>query len=166
MSKKNLMFLSTGLLGILLVFDQFTKYLAKIYLQGKEAFVLIPNVLEFRYLENNGAAWGILQNQTILFIIITSTILILLTLYYIRIPLDKKYYLFRITIILLNAGALGNFIDRICNKYVVDFIYFKLINFPIFNIADSFVSISAVLLIYCILFRYKEEELVWKKNKQ
>ena len=68
------------------------------------------------------------------------------------------------TLVVLCAGAIGNFIDRIINGYVVDFIYFEIINFPIFNIADIYVCISVFLLLYLLIFHYKEEELTWKKN--
>ena len=57
------------------------------------------------------------------------------------------------------SGALGNFIDRIAHRYVVDFFYFELIDFPVFNVADIYVTVSAVLLILLILFYYKEDEL-------
>ena len=65
----------------------------------------------------------------------------------------------QIAMILLGAGAVGNLIDRVVNNFVIDFLYFKLINFPIFNVADCYVTISLILLIWLILFYYKEEEL-------
>jgi len=64
----------------------------------------------------------------------------------------------------LAAGAIGNFIDRMMWHYVVDFLYIKAINFPVFNVADCYVCVAAVLLIYCLLFRYKEEDFLWKKK--
>ena len=67
-------------------------------------------------------------------------------------------------LVVLAAGAVGNMIDRIANGYVVDFLYFELINFPVFNVADCYVCVAAVLLIYCLLFRYKEEDFLWKKK--
>ena len=60
---------------------------------------------------------------------------------------------------LIGAGAVGNFIDRMSNGYVVDFFYFKLINFPVFNVADIYVTLSAVFLVILLLFKYKEEDL-------
>ena len=65
----------------------------------------------------------------------------------------------RICSILLIAGAVGNLIDRVRLNYVIDFFYFKLIDFPIFNVADIYVSVGTAVLIILILFYYKEEEL-------
>ena len=68
----------------------------------------------------------------------------------------------RITLVLLTAGAIGNMIDRVYHNFVVDFLYFKLINFPIFNVADCYVTIAMGLLIVLILFYYTDEELNFK----
>ena len=68
--------------------------------------------------------------------------------------------------VLLTAGALGNFIDRITQGYVVDFFYFSLIDFPIFNVADIYVVVSFIALIICILFIYKDEEFSFLQFKK
>jgi signal peptidase II len=148
---------------LFLAVDRVTKGLAVQYLQAEEK-ELIPGVFSLHYLENRGAAWGMLQNAIWLFVLITVLVIAAMVYLYGRIPMDKKYYLLRFTIILLAAGAVGNFIDRIFWHYVVDFLYFKYINFPIFNVADCYVCIAAVLLIYCLLFRYKEDDFSWKKK--
>lgn len=151
-------------LFVLLVFaDRITKKLAVQNLRGNER-ELIPGVLSFHYLENPGAAWGILPNATVLFAVITFIVLAAMIYFYGRLPFERKYILLRFTLILLAAGAIGNFIDRILWRYVVDFIYLKCINFPIFNVADCYVCIAAVLLIYCLIFRYKEDDFLWKKK--
>ena len=110
------------------------------------------------------AAWGIFPNAIWFFAIITIVVLGAMIYFYSRIPVEKKFLLLRFTIILLAAGAIGNFIDRMMWHYVVDFLYIKAINFPVFNVADCYVCVAAVLLIYCLLFRYKEEEFLWKKK--
>ena len=74
-----------------------------------------------------------------------------------RIPEEKKYIWLRLVSILVISGAIGNVIDRLFRQYVVDFIYFELINFPIFNVADMYVVIAAILLIFLVLFVYKED---------
>ena len=71
-----------------------------------------------------------------------------------------------ITCTLLVSGAAGNFIDRVRFGYVRDFIYFKLINFPVFNVADCYVTVSVVLLIILILFVYKEDDFEFFKDIQ
>ena len=143
--------------------DRITKNLASAHLmQGDK--VLIPGVLSLHYLENRGAAWGIFQNAFWLFFIITIIVVGIMVIFYARIPFEKKYYLLRFTIIMLTAGAIGNFIDRAVWHYVVDFIYFEWINFPVFNVADCYVCISAVLLVYCLIFKYKDDDFIWKKS--
>lgn len=148
---------------LLIAFDRISKNLAIQNLRGNE-IELIPGVFSFHYLENPGAAWGMLPNAIWLFATITVVVMAAMVYFYGKIPFERKYILLRFTIILLASGAVGNFIDRIMWHYVVDFLYLKCINFPVFNIADCYVCIAAVLLIYCLLFRYKEEDFLWKKK--
>ena len=82
---------------------------------------------------------------------------------------DKKFWPIRLIAIAILAGAWGNMIDRMLYAYVVDFFYFKLINFPIFNVADIYVSVGTVILVVLVLFYYKDEDmdrLLVKKEKQ
>ncbi len=74
-------------------------------------------------------------------------------------PREKKFVVLDYIIIFLIAGAIGNYIDRMGNNYVVDFLYFSLINFPVFNVADIYVTISVILLLILVLFYYKDEDL-------
>ncbi len=145
---------------ILVIFDQFTKYLAVSHLAGRDAHVLIPGILELRYLENNGAAFSMLQNQQWFFYILTAVFLIFAIWLIRKIPQNTSQFnplLWSLAI--LCAGAVGNLIDRIMHRYVVDFIYFSVINFPIFNVADIYVTVSVILLIILVLFHYKDTDL-------
>lgn len=145
--------------AVLIVLDQMTKNFAVAHLKGQEAIVLWRDVFELRYLENRGAAFGILQNQRMFFLILTVVILIAIAYIYLkRIPEERRYVWFDVIAILFFAGAIGNFIDRFIQDYVVDFFYFCLIDFPIFNVADIYVTVAAVLLIILGLFYYKEED--------
>lgn len=157
-----------GIISVLLlvVFDQYTKYLAVIKLKDKEPFILIDGVLQFNYLENTGAAWGILSGKKILFVIVTSLILVFLIYFFVKMPLEKKYNPLKVLTIILIAGAIGNLIDRIRLNYVVDFIYFNLINFPIFNIADCYVTVSVILLIILYSFKYNDNDFDFLKFKK
>lgn len=148
----------------LVVLDQWTKYLAILYLKGRDAFVIWDGVFELQYLTNNGAAFGILQNQRILFLVFTAVIIAALAFVFAKLPSEKKYRPLQILCVLICAGAVGNMIDRLFRGYVVDFLYFCLIDFPIFNVADCYVTVSAVLLVLLLLFYYKEEDLevIWK----
>ena len=149
-----------GIISIILLvlFDQLTKLLAVAKLKDHEPFEIIKNVFELQYLENRGAAFGILQGKKIFFVIITLLIIGIFLYIYFKLPETKHFLWMRITVIFLLSGAVGNFIDRVWRNYVVDFFYFKLIDFAIFNVADIYVSVAAVLLIILILFVYKDED--------
>lgn len=155
--------------AMLILFDQYTKSLAVSKLMGKDPFVMIEGVFQLRYLENRGAAFGILQNQKVFFIIMGSIILAAIIYIFLKMPEGKKYFPLRLVCIFMSAGAIGNMIDRIINNYVIDFFYFELIDFPIFNVADCYVTLSAALLIILFLFYYSEKDLEFlsfKKNKK
>ena len=144
---------------LLTALDQWTKYLAVLHLKGQSPIVLWDGVFELYYLENRGAAFGILQGQKAVFLICTAVVLVLIAFYYNRLPGGRRYTLMRVVAVLLAAGALGNLIDRMRYSYVLDFLYFNLIDFALFNVAHCFVTVGAVLLAVLILFVYKEEEL-------
>lgn len=147
----------------LILFDQLMKHQAIVHLKDKPAIVLIKNVLELQYLENHGAAFGILQNKQFIFTIITILFIVISFYVILRIP-KTKYYLPLITaLVFLFSGAIGNFIDRTVNKYVVDFIYFSIIDFPIFNVADIYVSLSVIAILIMVLFRYKDKDFQFLK---
>ena len=150
-----------GIVGFiaLLIVDQLTKIRAVNTLKGNEPFVLIDGVFELHYLENFGAAFGIMQGQRTFFVIITVIILIVVFYIYAKMPLGKRFNALRVILVLIGAGALGNFIDRTKQGYVVDFFYFKLIDFPIFNVADIYVTSAAIALVVFVLFYYKDADL-------
>lgn len=157
---------------LLVLLDQGTKYLAVEKLKDQASFVIIPGVFELRYLENYGAAFGVLQGKKLFFVIITLLMMILLIYIYGKIPAERRFYPLHGICITLSAGAAGNFIDRILHNYVIDFFYFSLINFPIFNVADIYVTCAMALFIVLFLFYYKETDLdrlsalilPWKKR--
>lgn len=144
---------------ILVAFDQWTKYLAVFYLKGTDGIALIPNIFHLHYLENRGVAFGMFQNQIWFFLPLTMLILSFMLIFYSKIPDKKRYIPLKCCAILVTSGAVGNMIDRFLHQYVVDFLYFKLINFPIFNVADCYVVVGVFLFILLLLFYYKEDEL-------
>lgn len=168
MNLKKKLFILLDLVGIcaLVALDQYTKYLAVIHLKDKPAFIIINGVLELNYLENKGAAFGMLQNQKAFFIFVAVVILSVIGYVLLKTPDSKKYRILHLLLSLIAAGAIGNMIDRIRLNYVVDFIYFVLINFPIFNVADICVTISTVVLVILLLFVYKENDLNFISFKQ
>lgn len=151
---------------VLIGFDQWTKWLAIGHLMGKEPIVLWPGVFELHYLENRGAAFGIFQNQLIVFFILTLVIGAALIWFYYKIPIKPYYFVMRIPVIVCFAGAVGNFIDRVSRGYVVDFFYFKLIDFPIFNVADIYLTCSTIFFVLLFIFKYKEEDFSFLSRRK
>ena len=151
---------------VLVLIDQYTKLLAVRHLSGGDVRVLITDVLELRYLENSGAAFGFMQNQKILFLLIASLVVLLIIYVIFRMPVDKRYRALNILLVMIMSGALGNMIDRIRNPYVVDFIYISAINFPIFNMADIYVTVSAFFFVLLILFYYNEHDFGFLSIRQ
>lgn len=146
----------------LVALDQFSKYKAVVHLKEMRTFPIIQNVFHFTYVENEGAAFGILQNKRLFFIMITLVVLLGISYYYLKMPKKKPYNRIRLCLILIFSGALGNLIDRIRLGYVVDFFDFRLINFPVFNVADVCVVIGTIFLSLLILFLTEDEMEVGK----
>ena len=145
-------------LVLLVALDQWTKYLAVTHLTDSP-LILIDGIFELRYLENRGSAFGMLQNKRAFLLAIGIFVLAFGAVYFVKLPWNKKMNSLRILAVCIAAGGIGNMIDRIRLGYVVDFFYFKLINFPIFNVADIYVTVSVAILFVLILFVFKEEEL-------
>lgn len=152
-------YLTAGILvalGVLL--DQWTKALAVSHLKGQKPVILIDRVFQLCYLENRGAAFGLFQDQRVAFLISTVLILAVMIYFYGKLSGDRRFLPLRICGICICAGAIGNMIDRIRLGYVVDFFYFNLIDFPIFNVADIYVTCAVFALAALILWYYEEED--------
>ncbi len=146
------------LTALLVLLDQATKLAAVSALKDGGPYVLIPGVFQLQYLENRGAAFGLLQNARIFFLAVTLIALAAVIYVLVRLPLKRRYIVLRFLMVLIAAGAVGNMIDRVFLGYVRDFLYFSLIDFPIFNVADIYVTCATILLILLLLFYYKEED--------
>ena len=150
---------------LLLVIDRLTKHWASTSLM-KGDIPIIDDVFVFHYLENRGAAWGLFENAFWLFYIITAVAVFVMAFFYAKIPFEKRYLPLRFFLIALCAGAVGNFIDRAVYNYVVDFIYFKAIDFPVFNVADIYVTVSVAVIVILLFFKYDKDEKLWKKKEK
>ncbi len=168
MNKQKKRLLLTDFLGLiaLVLADQFTKYIAVVHLKDQPAIPIIPDVLELNYLENRGAAFGMLQNQKIFFVFVAVIILAMIVYVLFKMPEKRKYTVLHVLLVLIAAGAIGNMIDRLRMDYVVDFISFVLIHFPIFNVADIYVTVATTVLVLLLLFYYKESDLNFLSFKQ
>ena len=158
--KKNiLLIIDVFLLAVFIFLDQYAKYYAVLKLKNQPPYVLFDGIFELRYLENRGAAFGLLQDQKFFFIFIALLILCVILYVLFKAPYQKQYIKLHMTLVLIASGAVGNMIDRLRYDYVVDFLYFSLINFPIFNVADIYVTLASIYLVLLLLFVYKEADL-------
>lgn len=144
---------------VLIAIDQYTKFLAVGRLKGGEPFILLPGILELRYVENTGAAFGILKGGSALFFVIALAVSVFLFYLILRAPESRRYDPLRLDFCFIIAGALGNLIDRARLSYVVDFIYFRLIDFPVFNVADIYITCACIALMLLLMFYYDDSEL-------
>ena len=142
---------------LLTALDQFTKYLAVLHLKPVGSIPILENIFYLSYVENQGAAFGLLQGYRWFFVVLTVVLLYLGGYYYQKLPKGTVYRWVRLAIILIGAGAVGNCIDRARNGYVVDFLYFSPINFPVFNVADICVVCGTILLAMLMLFFIRED---------
>lgn len=156
-----MLILSIIAIVVLVSLDQFVKYLTVTHLMLKP-IVLIENVFELTYVENKGAAWSILENQIWFFILMTVIILALIAYAFYKKMIYTK--LGQISLVLICAGAIGNLIDRITHGYVIDMFSFKLINFPVFNVADICIVCGGILFVFYMMFQHdKYAEKAGKK---
>jgi len=138
-------------IAALVALDQYVKYLAVVNLAPIREYPLWDGVFKLAYVENTGAAFGLLENGRVIFIILTVVVLGLLVFYYIKLPKTKQTRLFRAVLTVLFAGAIGNFIDRARQGYVVDMFYFHWFEFPVFNVADILLVCSTLFICVMIL---------------
>lgn len=140
-----------GILGILLVVaDQLTKYWAKNALANGATVDFIPHVMDFVYVENRGAAFGILQDTRWLLIGLTVVVLGVLLVYAYK--TKKRHPVFLLSVALIVAGGIGNLIDRLFFGYVTDFLHLLFMEFPCFNLADVCVCAGGALIVIYLLF--------------
>lgn len=158
MKKKHWYIISPILIAILMFFDQITKYWARRDL-AEEGFSIIKGFFSLKLVSNKGAAWGLFQGRIDILSIISIVVTIFLILFFIRIPEDKKYHIIRVLVLCVMAGALGNLVDRFYQGFVTDFLYFELIDFPVFNVADCYITFSMFLFAFLLIFKYKEADL-------
>ncbi len=144
---------------ILAGIDQLSKLAVLRYIKPEDTIPLLKGIFHLTYCENRGAAFGILQGRFGLLFITTLLVIIAVTVYMIK----KRPQSLTLTtaVTLLIGGAIGNLIDRVCRGFVIDFLDFRLIHFPIFNIADCFVVCGAILLVIYVLFIEEHKD----KNK-
>jgi len=138
---------------IILSLDQATKFLVTKFLTLGQSVPIIKNFFYFSLVHNSGAAFGIFKDQGIIFIIVSIVAIVLI---YSALKKNKHLKLYCFSLSLILAGAIGNLIDRILYGFVIDFLDFRI--WPVFNIADSAITIGAILLGYSIICTPKSAE--------
>lgn len=153
------------LLALLLAIDQAAKLLVKANLVDSQV-VLIDGILKLIYHKNDGAVWGILSGKTAFITITTTMIFLGVVWFYFKLPKGRHYNYLRLITVFIIAGAVGNLIDRFAYGFVIDFIYFELINFPVFNFADCYITVSAFVMVLLSIFYYKDEDFSFLSRKK
>ena len=125
------------------------------YLQGSASKPFIPGIIQFRYTENTGAAFGFFSNMKPFLITVTSVLII--ALLYIIVSERFSSKLINISLVLITAGGIGNLYDRIVHGYVVDYLEFTFVNYAIFNFADALINVGAVLL-FISFFSFEKKQ--------
>ena len=148
MNKKYFLIFSTAVIAVIL--DQFTKFLVRRNFQLNDSFAVINKFLYLTYVTNTGTAFGLFKGVNAVFVFISFAVLIFI--FYFMMQIQENDRLMQLSLGLLLAGTLGNLIDRLAYGHVIDFIDFRF--WPVFNVADSAVSVSIIILII----------LLWKKK--
>ena len=138
-------------IALFVVSDRLTKYLAVKYLMPIGSAKVLDGIFNLTYVENTGVAFGLFQNMHMIIVPLNILIVALCAILMIK-ALKNNKSLFAFSLNLIISGAIGNIIDKICYGYVVDFLEFAFIDFPVFNLADIFVCVGAFMAAAVILF--------------
>lgn len=158
---KNKKFWCPVMIALIVLFDQFTKHLAKVFLYPDSSVTVVKNFLEFRYAENTGVAFSMFSGGGVFFIILTAVVVVGCLIYMFGKSCQRDLWLFW-TLGVIVSGGIGNLIDRIFLGYVIDFINPLFVNFAIFNIADCAVTLGTISIIAYLLYNSLKKE---KKNE-
>lgn len=154
----------SSIIAIGIILDQLTKWLSVEFLSKVDTVPIIKSVIHLTYVENRGAAFGMFADNRWVFMISSTVMIIGLSLYLYLGHAENKLY--EISIAMIISGGIGNMIDRLALGYVVDFIDFRLINFAVFNGADSFVCVGAGLLMLALILDIINERKSAVKDKK
>ncbi len=153
-----------GLMVFAVVADQITKLIVLEHMTLGEEIPLWRGVFHWKYIQNRGAAFGMLADRREVFLVLSTVAIIALLVYLFRTRTTRFWWLSSIGMIV--GGGIGNMIDRIAYGYVVDFMYVKLINFAVFNVADCFVTVGAGILFFLMIRDIIKEERAEKAKKK
>ncbi len=155
---------SFSVLAAAILLDVLTKQLVITHLKPIGTYPILPGVFHFTYAENTGAAWSLFSapDQRWIFMTISSVAILLMLGYLFAVRIDEP--LVKLGLGAVIGGGIGNMIDRLTQGYVVDFLDARIISFPIFNVADCFVTVGAVLLCLGLLITWRKEDLAARQK--
>ena len=155
-----------AVIGILLLVaaDQYVKHIAATVIREKEVIRLIPGVISLTYVENTGAAFGVLAGGQVLLFALTALLLLVVGFVYLRL-LATDYTALRVLCVMIIAGGIGNMADRLRLGYVIDMIWFTPVNFPVFNLADCYITVSAFLFLLLLVTKYNNIDFDFLRRK-
>ena len=158
------MILTAVVFAVVLAADIVSKHLAAAYLAGKDAVTVIPGLIEFTYTENRGAARGMLEDHRWVFIVFSIVAIVGIVAY--LVVHRPESALMRVSLAMIAGGGVGNMIERLSDKGVTDFINFQFIQFPVFNVADSFVTVGCAILIILTINDTVRESKIKKSTEK
>ncbi len=153
MKKKN-MIIGLIIAFVIMAIDQIIKFIVTSNMKLESEIKVFGDIFTLHYIRNTGSAWGMLSGHTVILIIVSIFAILVIGYVFMNIY-QPRYLALRLCLAMILGGALGNLIDRIRLKYVVDYLYFKLIDFPVFNFADIFVTVPVILMVLLVIFKYK-----------
>jgi len=163
LNKRSAVFLGCGIgAAVLIALDQLVKIWATANLQGQPGRPLIQGILHLTYLENTGAAFGLLAGfggAQLLLTAVKLIIMVLVIVYFAKLPLKTRFMFLRVPLVLIFTGGVGNLIDRVRLGFVVDMLEFGFIQFPVFNLADIYVTVGTFFFAIAVLFLVKDAPL-------
>lgn len=140
------------LILIVIFIDQYTKYKVALYFKRARDIHIIRNIIYFKLVKNTGAALSMFKGKNRSLTIITSSIILVLSFFFIQLLKREGLLLFKTSVAMVLGGGIGNLIDRIRLGYVIDFFYFPFRKSPVFNIADLFIMVGMIIIIWLYLF--------------
>ena len=145
---------------VLVVFDQWTKYLTLEHLANSgKTIQIIDGIFELTYVENTGAAFGLFKDGTVFLSVVVIFVVAAILYFKRKLPRTKEFMPLHILAVFIIAGAIGNLVDRIRLNFVVDMLHFYWFEFPVFNVADVYLTVSAMILFLLLLTKYKDLDL-------
>jgi len=163
--------LLTGSLDVivLIILDQWLKFWAIANLQNQPNRQLIQGFLHLTYVENTGAAFGFLSGfggAQVLLAVVKIILMISAIVYYLKLPYEPRFLWLRLPLMFIIAGGMGNLFDRVWHGFVVDMLAFSFFNFPVFNLADVYVTVGVFCFAVAVIFIVKDAPLFGIKEAE